>query len=96
MDVGEGNVLMANEKTIVYDKRKHVDSITTPDGYQVPLNLDEDGNVIIPPPLENNEMISNGESEWVERPERPTHTPAQTEEKWKMQALPQLENAARQ
>lgn len=98
LSVGEGNVLLANGKPIVYDKREHVASITTPDGFQVPLNLDADGNVIIPTPAEIEEMKANGEGEWVELPERPAPpSPQLTEEEWKMQeALRMLEEAARQ
>ena len=98
LSVGEGNVLLANGKPIVYDKREHVASITAPDGFQVPLNLDADGKVIIPTPSQIEEMKANGEGEWVELPEWPAPPPPQlTEEEWKMQeALRQLEEAARQ
>ncbi len=98
LSVGEGNVLLANGKPIVYDKREHVASITTPDGFQVPLNLDEDGKVIIPTPSQIEEMKANGEGEWVEPPEPSAPPPPHlTEEEWKMQeALRQLKEAARQ
>ena len=86
LSVGKGNVLLANGKPIVYDKREHVASITTPDGFQVPLNLDADGKVIIPTPAEIEQMKANGEGEWVELPERPAAQTPLTEEEWKMQA----------
>ena len=97
LSVAEGNVLLADGKPIEYREGENVASITTPDGYQVPLNLDADGNVIIPTPSQIEEMKANGEGEWVELPERPALPPPQlTEEEWKMQeALRQLEAAAR-
>ncbi len=96
LSVAEGNVLMADGKPIEYREGENVASITTPDGYQVPLNLDADGKVIIPTPAEIEEMKANGEGEWVELPERPAPT-AQTEEEWLMQeAWRMIQEAARQ
>ena len=70
-----------------------------PDGYQVPLNLDDDGKVIIPTPSEIEEMIENGEGEYVGHPadNNQPQTPL-TEEEWKMQEArrQQDEEAARQ
>ena len=98
LSVAEGNVLLADGKPIEYREGEHVASITTPDGYQVPLHLDDNGKVIIPTPAEIEEMKANGEGEWVGLPERTAPPPPQlTEEEWKMQeALRQLEDAARQ
>ena len=97
MDVGEDNVLMHNGQPIKYREGEHVASITTPDGFRVPLNLDEDGKVIIPTPSQIEEMKANGEGEWVELPELPADQTPLTEEEWKMQeALRMLEEAARQ
>ena len=98
MGVGEGNVLMANDQPII---SAEVDgffvSITTPDGYQVPLRRGDNGEIIIPTPSEIEEMKANGEGEWVELPERPAAQTPLTEEEWKMQeALRMLEEAARQ
>lgn len=76
---------MAYGKPIVYDKREHVDSITAPDGFQVPLSRGDNGEVIIPTPAEIAEMKANVEGEWLELPEWPTPTPPLTEEEWKMQ-----------
>lgn len=98
MDVGKDNVLMHNGQPIKYREGENIASIITPDGYEVPLHLDEDGKVIIPTPSQIEQMKANGEGEWVELPERtapPTHQ--LTEEEWKMQeTLRQLEEAARQ
>ena len=95
LSIGEGNVLLDNGQPIKYREGEHVASITTPDGYRVPLNLDEDGKVIVPTPSEIDEMIANGEAEWVGHPA--DDQPQPTEEEWKMQeTLRQLEEAARQ
>ena len=85
MYAGEGNVLMANGKPLVYDEREHVASITTPDGYRVPLNLDDNGNMIIPSPSQIEEMKANGEGEWAEHLERPVTPPHLIKEEWKKQ-----------
>ena len=87
MDVGEDNVLMHNGQPIKYREGEHVASITTPDGFRVPLNLDEDGKVIIPTPSQIEEMIANGEGKYVGIPdENPNQPPRRiTEEEWQMQ-----------
>ena len=88
---------MANGKPLVYDESKHVNSITTPDDYRVPLIGGDNGEVIIPTPAEIEEMKANSEGEWAEPPEFSAPPPPNlTEEEWKMQeALRQLEEAAR-
>ena len=99
MNVGEGNILMANGRPVISAEGDGFFAyITTPDGFQVPLIRGDNGEVIIPTPAEIEEMKANGEGEWVEIPERPAPPPPQlTEEEWKMQeTLRQLEEAARQ
>ena len=97
MDVGKDNVLLANGEPIEYREGENIASITTPDGYQVPLNLDADGKVIIPTPSEIDEMIVNGEAEWVGHPADDQPQTPLTEEEWKKQeTLRQLEESARQ
>ncbi len=94
--VGEDNVLLVNGEPIVYDDRENVASIITPDGYEVPLLMDAEGRVVIPTPAEIEEMKTNGQGEWVEKPQKPNLLPL-TEEEWKKQeALRQLEKSARQ
>ena len=99
MSVGEGNVLMANDRPVISAEGDgFFADITTPDGFQVPLIRGDNGEVIIPTPAEIEEMKANGEGEWVELPELSAPPPPQlTEEEWKMQeTLRQLEEAARQ
>lgn len=76
---------------------ENVASIITPVGYEVPLSLDEDGRMIIPPPAEIEEIKADGEGKWVEPSELSAHPPPPlTEEEWKMQeAQRMLEEAAR-
>ena len=96
MSVGEDNVLLSNGEPLVYDEREHTAALTTPDGIEVPLHLDDNGNVILPTPSQIEEMKANGEGEWVELPETSAPPPF-PEEEWKQQeALRQLEEAARQ
>ena len=82
MKVDKNNVLLAGGKPVLYDENRNVAGIITPDGYEVPLHLDEDGKVIVPTPAEIDEMIANGEGKYV------GHRPApQLDEDWKMEAL---------
>ena len=62
------NVLLAGGKPFLYDESRNIAGIITLDGYEVPLHLDEDGKVIIPTPAEIDEMIANGEGEYVGHP----------------------------
>ena len=99
INVGEGNVLMANDQPVISAEGDgFVAYITAPDGYRVPLSRGDNGEVIIPTPAEIEEMKANGEGEWVELHEPAAPPPPQlTEEEWKMQeALRMLEEAARQ
>ena len=99
INVGEGNVLLANSQPVISAEGDgFVAYITAPGGYRVPLSRGDNGEVIIPTPAEIEEMKANGEGEWVELPERPAPPPPNlTEEEWKMQeALRMLEEAARQ
>ena len=99
MDVGEDNVLLANGTPFVYDEREHTAALVTPDGIEVPLNLDDNGNVIIPTPAEIEEMIANGEGRYVEIPDENANQPPRhiTEEEWKQQEVQRiLEESARQ
>ena len=99
MNVGEGNVLLANGQPVISAEGDgFFANITTSDGFQVPLSRGDNGEVIIPTPTEIEEMKANGEGEWVEPPEPSAPPPPNlTEEEWKMQeALRQLEEAARQ
>ena len=82
MKVDKHNVLLAGGKPVLYDESRNVAGIITPDGYEVPLQLDEDGKVIVPTPAEIDEMIANGEGEYVGS----RHAP-QLDEDWKMEAL---------
>ena len=93
--VGEGNVLLDNGQSLEYRKGENIAALVTPDGIEVPLHLDDNGNMIIPTPSEIAEMIANGEAEWVGHP---IDTPPQlTEEEWNLQeVLRQLEEAASQ
>ncbi len=99
ISVGEGNVLLDNGQPIEYREGENIAALITPDGFEVPLILDDNGNVIIPTPSEIEEMIENGEGKYVEIPDAnsnqlPRHI---TEEEWKIQeALRQVEEAARQ
>ena len=96
MSVGEGNVLMADGRPVISAEGGFFASITTPDGIEVPLHLDDNGNVILPTPSQIEEMKANGEGEWVELPETSAPPPF-PEEEWKQQeALRQLEEAASQ
>lgn len=84
MEVDENNVLLANPSNT--EKEKTSSPSSRQIGYEVPLHLDDNGNVIIPTPAEIEEMIANGEGEYVGRPEDANHPPSQlTEEEWKMQ-----------
>ena len=97
--VGEDNVLLANGNPFVYDEKEHTAALVTPDGIEVPLHLDDNGNVIIPTPSEIEEMIENGEGRYVEIPAENANQPPRriTEEEWQMQeAQRMLEEAARQ
>ena len=99
MNVGEGNLLMANGRPVISAEGDgFVAYITASDGYRVPLSRGDNGEVIIPTPAEIEEMKANGEGKWVELPEPSAPPPPQlTEEEWKMQeALRMLEEAARQ
>ena len=96
--VGEGNVLMANDRPVISAEGDgFVAYITSSDGYRVPLSRGDNGEVIIPTPAEIAEMKANGEGEWVEPPDLSAPRPPQlTEEEWKMQeAQRMLEEAAR-
>ncbi len=82
MSVGEGNLLYENGRPVISAEGDgFFASITTPDGYRVPLSRGDNGEVIVPTPSEIKEMKQNGEGEWVEIPEpsAPRH-PALTEE----------------
>lgn len=63
MHVGEDNMLLANGEPLVYDEREHILSLTTPDGCEAPLPLNEDDNVVVSVSAEIDEMIANGEAE---------------------------------
>lgn len=96
LGVGEDNVLLDNGQPIEYREGENIASIITPEGYEVPLHLDENGKVIIPTPAEIEEMKANGEGEYVGHPADANQQPL-TEEEWKMQeAMRQLKEAARQ
>lgn len=62
------------------------------------MNLDDDGKVIILTPSEIEEMIENGEGEYVGHPadNNQPQTPLAEEEWQQQEALRQLEEAARQ
>ena len=99
MDVDENNVLLDNDKPIQYREGENFASIITPDGIEVPLYLDDNGNVIIPTPAEIEEMIKNGEGKYVGIPNENSNQPPPyiSEEEWKLQeAQRMLEEAARQ
>lgn len=98
MNVGKGNVLMSNNQPVISAEGDGFFAyITAPDGFQVPLRLGDNGEVIIPTPAEIEEMKANGAGEWVELPERPATPPAQIKEEWKIQEAPrQVKEAARQ
>lgn len=88
MKVDKNNVLLAGGKPVLYDENRNVAGIITPDGYEVPLHLDEDGKVIIPTPAEIDEMIENGEGKYVGHPaDAPNQAPPPLDEEWKMEAL---------
>ena len=93
MKVDKHNVLLAGGKPVLYDENRNVAGIITPDGYEVPLHLDEDGKVIVPTPAEIEEMIANGEGEYVGS----RHAP-KLDEDWKMEVLQRVlrEAASRQ
>ena len=95
LGVDENNVLLDNGQPLEYKEGENIAALVTPDGIEVPLHLDDNGNMIIPTPSEIAEMIANGEAEWVGHP---IDTPPQlTEEEWNLQeVLRQLEEAARQ
>ena len=82
MKVDKNNVLLAGGKPVLYDENRNVAGIITPDGYEVPLHLDEDGKVIVPTPGEIDDMIDNGEGKYVGNRPAP-----QLDEDWKMEAL---------
>ena len=99
LGVDENNVLLDNGQPIEYREGENIASITTPDGYEVPLHLDDNGNVIIPAPSEIAEMIENGEGKYVEIPDETSNQPPRyiSEEEWQLQeAQRMLEEAARQ
>ena len=98
LGIGEDNVLLDNGQPIEYREGENIAGIITPDGYEVPLHLDDNGNVIIPTPSEIEEMITNGEAEWVGHPaDNNQPQTLLTEEEWKMQEAQRiLEEAARQ
>ena len=97
MEVGENNMLLSNGQPIEYREGENIAALITPDGIEVPLHLDDNGNVIIPTPSEIDEMIKNGEGEYVGHPTDASQPPPpQLDEEWKMQeTLRQLEEAAR-
>ena len=75
MNVGEGNVLMANGRPVISAQGHGFFAyIPSPDGYRVPLIHGDNGEAIIPTPAEIEEMKANGEGEWVE-PSDPTASP---------------------
>lgn len=86
LGVDENNVLLDNGQPIEYREGENIAGIITPDGYEVPLHLDDNGNVIIPTPSEIDEMINNGEGKYVEIPEENANQPPRhiTEEEWLM------------
>ena len=99
MNVGEGNVLLANDQPVISAEGDgFFANITTPDGCRVPLSRGDNGEVIIPTPAEIEEMKANGEGEWVELPEPSAPPPPQlTEEEWLMQeAWRMIQETARQ
>ena len=99
LGVDENNVLLDNGQPIEYREGENIAALITPDGIEVPLLLDDNGNVIIPTPAEIEEMIENGEGKYVEIPDENANQPPRyiTEEEWKIQeALRQVEEAARQ
>ena len=99
LGVDENNVLMDNGQSIKYRDGENIAGIITPDGYEVPLHLDEDGKVIIPTPSEIEEMIENGVGKYVGIPDENSNQPPAyiSEEEWKLQeAQRMLEEAARQ
>ena len=99
MDVGEDNELMHNGQPIQYREGENIAALITPDGIEVPLHLDKDGNVIIPTPSEIDEMIKNGEGKYVGIPDENSNQPPPyiSEEEWKLQeAQRMLEEAASQ
>ena len=63
LGVDENNVLLDNGKPFQYREGENIAGIITPDGFQMPLNLDDNAQVIIPTPSEIDEMIANGEGE---------------------------------
>ena len=87
LGIGEDNVLLDNGQPIEYREGENIAAIITPDGYEVPLHLDDNGNVIIPTPAEIEEMINNGEGKYVEIPDENANQPPRhiTEEEWLMQ-----------
>ncbi len=98
LGVDENNVLLDNGQPIEYREGENIAALITPDGIEVPLILDDNGNVIIPTPSEIEEMINNGEGKYVEIPDENANQPPRyiTEEEWKIQeALRQVEEAAR-
>ena len=99
LGVDENNVLLDNGQPLKYREGENIAALITPDGIEVPLHLDDNGNVIIPTPSEIEEMIKNGEGKYVGIPDENSNQPPPyiTEEEWKMQeTLRQLEEAARQ
>ena len=99
LGIGEGNVLLDDGQPIEYREGENIAALVTPDGIEVPLHLDEDGNVIIPTPAEIEEMIENGEGRYVGTPDENANQPPPyiSEEEWKQQeALRQLEEVVRQ
>ena len=98
LGVDENNVLLDNEKPIQYREGENIAALVTPDGIEVPLHLDDNGNVIIPSPSEIAEMIENGEGKYVGIPDENSNQPPPyiSEEEWKQQeAQRMLEEAAR-
>ena len=87
LGVDENNVLLDNGQPIEYREGENIAGIITPDGYEVLLHLDDNGNVIIPTPSEIDEMINNGEGKYVEIPDENANQPPRhiTEEEWLMQ-----------
>ena len=99
LGVDENNVLLDNGQPLKYREGENTAALITPDGIEVPLHLDDNGNVIIPMPTEIEEMIKNGEGKYVGIPDENSNQPPPyiTEEEWKLQeAQRMLEEAARQ
>ena len=79
-------LLLDNDKPIQYREGENIDGIIAPGGYEVPLHLDNNGNVIIPTLAEIDEMIANDEGEYVGHlADANQPSPQLTEEEWLIQ-----------